>query len=256
MDDSSKDHPGTVLVTGGSRGIGAAISRKLAGEGWRVAINYVSDEEAAQASVEAVRALGGEARAYQADTADERALAELFDRAAGELGPLSALVNNAGVTGPVSRFDEASSETLRRALDVNVMGVFLCSQAFIRTASRVYGGAGGAIVNISSVAAGLGSPGEYVWYAASKGAVDSLTIGLARELAQEGIRVNAVSPGLIDTEIHERESRSPGRLQRMESLIPLGRAGRAEEIANAVAWLLSEEASYVTGANLKVSGGR
>ncbi|MEJ2016396.1 MAG: SDR family NAD(P)-dependent oxidoreductase, partial [Limibacillus sp.] len=227
MAEGSRKHPGTVLVTGGSRGIGAAISSKLGAAGWRVAINYVSDEAAAQASVEAVRALGGEARAYQADSSDEKEVAELFDAAGTELGPINALVNNAGVTGPVSRFDEASSDTLRRALDVNVMGVFLCSQAFIRKASTLYGGPGGSIVNISSVAAGIGSPGEYVWYAATKGAVDSFNIGLARELAKEGIRVNAVSPGLIDTEIHERESRSPGRLQRIESMIPVGRAGKA-----------------------------
>ncbi|WP_455373822.1 SDR family NAD(P)-dependent oxidoreductase, partial [Limibacillus halophilus] len=227
MDDSSKKQPGTVLVTGGSRGIGAAISRKLASSGWRVAINYVSDEEAAQESVEAVRALGGEARAYQADTSDERSVAELFDLAGTELGPLTALVNNAGVTGAVSPFDEATADTLRRALDVNVMGVFLCCQAFIRAAARKHGGAGGSLVNISSVAAQIGSPGEYVWYAATKGAVDSLTTGLSRELAGEGIRVNAVSPGLIDTEIHERESRSPGRVKRIEGMIPLGRAGRA-----------------------------
>ncbi|MEJ1993803.1 MAG: glucose 1-dehydrogenase [Limibacillus sp.] len=256
MDDHTAGKNRAVLVTGGSRGIGAAVSRLLAAEGWRVAVNYVSDEEAALRTVEAIHAAGGEALPFQADSADPEQVKQLFDEASAAFGPLSALVNNAGITGPVSRLDEADHYTLERAVRVNILGVFYCAQAFIRQASTRYGGKGGAMVNISSVAAELGSPGEYTWYAATKGAIDSFTIGLAKELAGEGIRVNAVSPGLIATEIHERESKAPERLERLQSAIPLGRAGEAEEVAEAVSWLLSDAASYCLGANIKVSGGR
>lgn len=256
MDEGTQGGSQLALVTGGGRGIGAAICKQLAAGGWRVAVNYVNDEEAASATVAEIHRAGGDARAYQADTSDPRAIEKLFDTLNGDFGQVTALVNNAGVTGPVSRLDEAAPDMLQRAVEVNLLGVFHCCQSFVRRASPLYGGPGGAIVNISSVAAGLGSPGEYTWYAATKGGVDSLTIGLSKELAQEKIRVNAVSPGLIDTEIHERESRSPGRLQRLEGQIPMGRAGQADEVAAAVVWLLSDAASYITGANLKVSGGR
>ncbi len=256
MDDHTPGKNRSVLVTGGSRGIGAATCALLARQGWRVAVNYRSDEEAVIRVVEAIRQAGGEALPFQADTADPAQVDQLFDEVSAAFGQIDALVNNAGVTGRVSRLDEAEAGVLERAVQVNVLGVLYCSQAFIRQASTRYGGKGGAIVNISSVAAGIGGAGEYTWYAATKGAVDSLTLGLSKELAAEGIRVNAVSPGLIETEIHERESKAPGRLERLQGAIPLGRAGQPREVAEAVAWLLSDAASYCLGANIKVSGGR
>ncbi len=244
-----------VLVTGGTRGIGAAVARLAAARGYGVAVNYRSDREAAERVVAGCREAGAEALACQGDMAVETDVLRVFDEAAA-LGPLAHVVNNAGVTGRSGRLEAASLEKIRACIDVNVTGAILVAREAARRLSTRNGGAGGTIVNISSVAAGLGSPGEYVWYAASKGAIDTLTIGLAKELAGDGVRVNAVSPGMVDTEIHALSTGDPGRVERITPLIPLARVGRAEEIAAAVLFLMSEEASYVTGANLRVSGGR
>ena len=244
-----------VLVTGGSRGIGAAIALLAAARGYDVAVNFASDHAAAEAVVAQCREAGGNAVACQGDMSAEADVLRVFDQAA-TLGPLTHVVNNAGITGRSSRLEAASLETIRVCIDVNVTGAILVAREAARRLSTRDGGPGGALVNISSVAAGLGSPEEYVWYAASKGAIDSLTIGLSKELARDGVRVNAVSPGMIDTDIHALSTGDPGRVERITPLIPLQRVGRADEIANAVLFLLSEEASYITGANLKVSGGR
>lgn len=240
-----------LLVTGGSRGIGAATAALAAASGFAVAVNYRSDEKAAARVVEAIAGRGGKAVAIQGDMAVEADIARVFTKVDSSLGRLSHLVYNAGITGKNSRFEHVQTQTLREVIDINVMGAFLAAREAIPRISVRSGGLGGAIVMVSSVAAGLGAPGEYVWYAASKGAVDSLTIGLSRELAEEGIRVNAVSPGPIDTEIHE-----PGRLDRVAQMVPMKRAGTAEEVAQAILFLLSDAASYMTGANLKISGGR
>ena len=245
---------GVMLVTGGSRGIGAATCRLAAARGYDLCVNYAGNREAAEAVVAEVEAAGRRAVAVQADIARPEEIPGLFD-AAAELGPLTALVNNAGITGKISRLDAVDVEIIRRTVDLNVTGAILAAREAVLRMSTVHGGAGGGIVNISSVAARLGSPGEYTWYAATKGAIDSFTIGLAKEVAQEGIRVNAVSPGLIETEIHAAGG-NPDRIAQTAPNIPLGRAGKPEEIAQAVLWLLSEEASYVTGAVLGASGGR
>lgn len=245
-------HPVTV-VTGGSRGIGAAISARLAANGHHIAIGYHSDAGAAEKAAETVRAAGaGGARCVtvRMDTADEADVDRLFETAATELGPVTGLVNNAGVGAPVGPLAEADAAAMRRALDVNVLGYLLCARRAIRDMKRT--GAGGGIVNISSAAATLGAPGEYVHYAAAKGAVDTMTVGLSKEVAADGIRVNAVAPGVIWTEFHADPER-PGKLA---AGIPLGRAGDPDEIAAAVAWLLSDEASYATGTILRVAGGR
>jgi len=241
----------TLIVTGSSRGIGAAIARRAGERGWDVAVNYRADRESAEAVVAAIRAAGPRAVAIQADTARESDVSRLFETVDRELGSLDALVNNAGIITAYGRVEDLSEEALRRCFDVNVIGCFLCAREAIRRLSTRHGGRGGSIVNISSRAATRGMPGEYVYYAASKGAIDTMTHGLALELAGDGIRVNAVSPGLIDTEIQ-----MPDRLKRLVPTIPMGRAGRSEEVAEAVLWLLSEQASYVTGANILVSGGR
>jgi NAD(P)-dependent dehydrogenase (short-subunit alcohol dehydrogenase family) len=245
-----------VLVTGGSRGIGAATARLAAARGYDVALTYRSEREAAHSVVAECRALGAEACAVAGDIAAEADIVRFFDEAARELGPIRHVVNNAGITGRSSRLDAADAAVIRTCIDVNVTGAILVAREAARRLSTRNGGPGGSIVNISSVAATIGSPGEYVWYAASKGAIDALTIGLAKELATEGVRVNAVSPGLIETEIHARSTGDAGRMERIAPLIPIGRIGQANEIAQAVLFLISEDASYTTGANLKVSGGR
>ncbi len=237
------------VVTGGSRGIGAAVSVRLAGDGHDVVVGYRSDEGAAEKVAEAVRAAGRRGVAVRVDTADEADVERLFDTAAERLGPVTGLVNNAGVSGPVGPLAEAGAEGMRRALEVNVLGYLLCARRAVRDMTA-HGG--GAIVNISSVAATLGGPGEYVHYAAAKGAVDTLTVGLSKEVAADGIRVNAVAPGVIWTEFHA----DPERPAKLASGIPMGRSGQPAEIAGAVSWLLSDDASYTTGTILKVSGGR
>lgn len=244
-----------VVVTGGGRGIGAAVCRRLAVAGHPVAVNYGHDREAAEAVVAEIVASGGRAVAIGADMAVEAEIVRLFDEACAALGPLGGLVNNAGITGPVCRVETITAEILAEVLAVNVTGVFLAAREAIKRLSTRHGGAGGAIVNISSRAAGLGGAGEWVHYAASKGAVETFTLGLAREVAGEGIRVNAISPGLIDTEIHARAG-LPDRVARLSPGVPLARAGSAAEVAEAVAFLFSEAASYITGAILPVSGGR
>lgn len=240
-----------VLVTGGSRGIGAATARLAAARGWSVAVNFKSDEKAAAAVVTAIEAVGGRAVAIQGDMGNERDIARVFETVDRSLGRLTDLVYNSGITGKASRFEAVATATLREVLDVNVMGAFLSARAAIPRLSKRQGGAGGSIVLVSSVAATLGGVGEYVWYAASKGAVDSLTIGLSRELAADGIRVNAVSPGPVDTDIHE-----PGRLDRILPSVPMGRAATPGEIAESIVFLMSEASAYTSGANLRVAGGR
>lgn len=243
------------LVTGGARGIGAAISKLAAARGYAVCVNYQSNAAAAEAVVAEIADQGGRAVALQADVSKADEVARLFEETETALGKVTALVNNAGITGTISRLDEAEIETLQRTLDINVMGVMLCSREAVLRMSHKHAGAGGAIVSISSGAATLGSPNEFVWYAASKGAVDSFTLGLSKEVTGEGIRVNAVSPGLTETELHASGG-EPGRAARLAPVVPMGRAAAPEEVANAVLWLLSDEASYVSGAILRCAGGR
>lgn len=246
---------GIAIVTGGSRGIGAATARMLASRGYDVAISYRSDEAAATAVVRDIEAEGRHGLAVRANSASEVETEHLFQTVDSRLGTVTALVNNVGLTGRVARLDEVPSETIREVMDANVLGVIWGCRAAVRRMSTRYGGTGGAIVNVSSIASTLGSPNYYVWYAASKGAVDSLTIGLAREVVTEGIRVNAVAPGIIDTDIHD-SSGLPKRVKKEAHLIPIGRAGRPEEVAEAIVWLLSDAAAYVTGDIMRVSGAR
>jgi NAD(P)-dependent dehydrogenase (short-subunit alcohol dehydrogenase family) len=246
----------TVIVTGGSRGIGAATARLLASKGWDVAISYISDAEAAAVVVAGCEALGAKASAVQADLASEDDVSRLFATVDAEFGRLHGLVNNAGIVGDAKeRLDEFTRARIERMLAVNVTGPFLCAGEAVRRMSTRYGGEGGVIVNVSSAAARLGGPGEYIDYAASKGAIDTMTVGLAKEVAEEGIRVNGVRPGLTNTTIHASGGQ-PDRVERLQSMVPLRRAGEPEEVASAIAWLCSDEASYVTGALLDVSGGR
>ena len=237
-----------LLVTGGSQGIGAAISIMAAARGWAVCLSYSSNGSAAETVVATIRKAGGTAVAVHADAADEAATARLFDAAAA-LGPVTGVVINAGITGPVSTIAAMEAEALDRVLAVNVRGAFLTLREAARRLET------GGIVTIGSRASGLGAPGEWVHYAASKGAVDSMTIGAAKELASRGIRVNAVQPGLIDTEIHAKAGLTD-RVERLSSSVPLGRAGTADDVARVVLWLLSDDSAYVTGALLPVSGGR
>jgi NAD(P)-dependent dehydrogenase (short-subunit alcohol dehydrogenase family) len=249
------DDARTVLITGASRGIGAACALACARNGWDVAVNYTRDTAAAERVAREVRALGRRAIHVQADVADEPAVLAMFARVDAELPPLKGLVNNAGIVDAMARVDQTSLARLQRMFATNVFGSFVSAREAIKRMSTKHAGHGGAIVNLSSVAAKLGGPGWYVDYAASKGAIDTFTIGLAREVAAEGIRVNAVRPGIIDTDIHASGGQ-PDRAQQSASLIPMQRPGTAEEVAAAIVWLLSDEASYTTGAILDVSGGR
>jgi NAD(P)-dependent dehydrogenase (short-subunit alcohol dehydrogenase family) len=244
-----------MIVTGGGRGIGAATARLAAAQGYAVCVNYASNREAADEVVAGIAGSGGNAIAVQADVAVEAEVVRLFAETDRVLGRVTALVNNAGILQRQMRVEQMDAARIGRVFAVNVTGSFLCAREAVKRMSTRRGGAGGAIVNVSSRASRLGSPGEYVDYAASKAAVDTLTIGLAKEVAAEGIRVNAVAPGIIDTEIHASGG-EPGRVDRVKGSIPMQRGGTAEEVAKAILWLLSDEASYTTGALIDVSGGR
>ncbi|PFH11913.1 NAD(P)-dependent dehydrogenase (short-subunit alcohol dehydrogenase family) [Collimonas sp. PA-H2] len=244
-----------MIVTGGGRGIGAATALLAAARGYAVCVNYVHSRSAAESVVAAIRGSGGEALAVAGDVAVEADVMALFQTVDGQLGKVTALVNNAGILERQMRVEEMDVARLQRVLNTNVIGSFLCAREAVRRMSTRFGGQGGAIVNLSSMAAKLGGPGEYVDYAASKGAIDAMTIGLAKEVADQGIRVNAVRPGVIYTEIHASGG-EPGRVERVKDSVPMRRGGSADEVARAVLWLLSEEASYCTGTFIDVSGGR
>lgn len=250
-DDRNK----AVVITGASRGIGAATARLVAMQGYPVAVNYNASPEAAAKLVAAIERAGGKAVAIQANVAREEDAMRLFGEAETALGPIGGLVNNAGITGPMGRLEDLTAETLEAVMGLNVMGAFYCAREAVRRMSTRRGGKGGAIVNVSSGAATLGSPGEFIHYAASKGALDTMTLGLAKEVAREGIRVNAVAPGLIQTEIHAAAG-DPERVKRIVATVPMGRVGSAQEVAKTILFLLSGHASYVTGAILRVAGGR
>ncbi len=243
------------LITGGSRGIGAATARLAAERGYDILLNYVSDEASADSVARECRALGARVETVRGDMGAETDITALFAALDERFGRLDALVNNAGITGRAGRLDETPTETIRRCIDINVTGAILVAREAVLRMSTRHGRSGGAIVHVSSMATTLGAPGEYVWYAASKGAIDSLTIGMARELATEGVRVNAVSPGLIETDIHATGGQ-PDRLERLAPMIPMKRPGTADEVAQTILFLLSDAASYVDGANLRVSGAR
>ncbi len=240
-----------LLVAGGSRGIGAATAKLAGTKGYDVAVNYNSNSNAAASVVAAVQASGGKAIALQGDMGKEDDIERVFAQTTKELGPITHFVHSSGIIGPFSRLDEVESKTIREVLDVDTLGALLCLRACVRGMSTKHGGKGGSIVMLSSMSATLGGANECVWYAAAKGAVDSMVIGVSREVAKEGIRVNAVSPGMIDTDIQP-----PGRVERLMSALPQGRAGSPEEVAEGILFLLSDAASYVNGANLRVSGAR
>ncbi len=244
-----------LLVTGGGRGIGAATSLLAAQRGWAVAVNYTANSQAADDVVTQIQKAGGEAMSVQADVANEEQVLAMFEKVRSTLGPLQGLVNNAGVVDVSARLDQMSMARWRRMFDINVLGSMLCAREAIRQMSTLHGGQGGSIVNLSSAAARLGAPGQYLDYAAAKGAIDSFTLGLSKEVAAEGIRVNAIRPGLIDTEIHASGG-LPNRVKDLEHLVPAKRGGTAMEVAHAIVWLLSDDASYTTMSLLDVSGGR
>jgi NAD(P)-dependent dehydrogenase (short-subunit alcohol dehydrogenase family) len=244
-----------VLITGGSRGIGAATALLAAAQGYAVAVNYAVNSLAADEVVRLIRAGGGQAITVQADVAKEAQVMAMFEKVDAKLGRLHALVNNAGVVDQTTRVDAITIERLQRMFEINVFGSFLCAREAVKRMSTRYGGAGGTVVNVSSAAAKLGAPGQYVDYAAAKGAIDSFTIGLSREVAGEGIRVNAVRPGLISTDIHASGG-LPNRAKDLAFQAPMQRPGAAEEVAESIVWLMGEKSSYVTGTLLDVSGGR
>lgn len=246
---------GWVLVTGGSRGIGAATCRLAAKSGYSVIVNYLRDKEAAEEVVHEIQQVGGTALAVQADVSKSADVLRLF-HSVDAAGRLVGLVNNAGITGRGSRLDQATDETIVSTIAINVTGAILVAREAVKRMSTKYGGRGGVIVNLSSAASTIGSPGEYTWYAATKGAIDSFTIGLAREVAEEKIRVVGVAPGLTDTEIHALSTGDPGRAARMAPVIPLKRPGTAEEMAQVIMFALSEAASYITATTIRVAGGR
>jgi NAD(P)-dependent dehydrogenase (short-subunit alcohol dehydrogenase family) len=246
---------GVMIITGGGRGIGAATARLAAKKGYAVCVNYLRDRAAAESVVHDIRSADGRAIAVAGDVASEKDVLNLFQESDRSLGQLTALVNNAGIVERQSRVEAMDAARLQRMFATNVIGPFLCAREAIRRMSTKHGGKGGAIVNLSSGAARLGSPGEYVDYAASKGAVDTMTIGLAKELAADGIRVNCVRPGFVHTDIHAAGG-EPDRIERLRDSIPMKRGGKPEEVARAILWLLSDEASYSTGAILDVTGGR
>ncbi len=243
------------LITGGSRGIGKATALLLAQQGLRVVVNYHRDRQAAQEVVEEITRAGGEALAWQADVSDEQQVVTMFSAIDEAWGPVNVLVNNAGILATQCRVENLTAERINRVLSTNVTGYFLCCREAVKRMSTEHGGSGGAIVNVSSVAARLGSPGEYVDYAASKGAVDTLTTGLSLEVAAQGIRVNGVRPGFIYTEMHASGG-EPGRVDRVAPAIPMRRGGQPEEVAQAIAWLVSDSASYVTGSFIDLAGGK
>ncbi|MFN3685582.1 SDR family oxidoreductase [Salinarimonas sp.] len=246
---------GVLVITGGSRGIGAATAEMAAKAGYAVAFNYAESVDAADALLARIRAAGGRAIAVRGDVTDEGAIEALFDEAQAAFGPVTALFNNAGITGPIGRLADLDLSDLRRVMEINVIGSVLAARAAVRRMSTARGGAGGAIVNMSSRASEIGGGGEFVHYGASKGAIDTLTVGLAREVGGEGIRVNAVAPGLIETEIHARAG-AGDRVARLMPGVPMGRPGKPEEVASVVLWLMSDAASYVTGTVVKIGGGR
>jgi NAD(P)-dependent dehydrogenase (short-subunit alcohol dehydrogenase family) len=244
-----------LLVTGGGRGIGAATALLAAQQGWSVAVNYTANSLAADEVVRQIRAAGRQAISVKADVADEDQVLRMFEHIDAKLGRVSGLVNNAGVVDVAARVDEMSVARWKRMFDVNVIGSLICAREAVRRMSTRHGGEGGSIVNLSSAAARLGSPGQYVDYAAAKGAIDAFTIGLAKEVAGEGIRVNAVRPGLIDTDIHASGG-LPNRVKELQHLVPMQRGGSAQEVAQSIVWLLSDAASYTTMSLIDVSGGR
>ena len=240
-----------VLIAGGSRGIGASTARLAGARGYDVAVNYKTNSNAAAGVVDAVKAAGGKAVAVQGDMGIEADIERVFASSAEKLGPLTHFVHSSGIIGNASRLDEADTETIRDVLDVDTFGALLCLRACVRNMSTKHGGKGGSVVMLSSMAAIIGGAGECVWYAAAKAAVDAMVVGVSREVAKEGMRVNAVTPGVIDTDIQP-----PGRIERVTPMLPMGRAGQADEVAEAILFLLSDAASYINGANLRVSGAR
>jgi len=244
-----------MLITGASRGIGAATARLAAHQGYALCLNYHQREDAVKQVLEQVHAAGASAITVKADVANESQVLQMFEVIDREFGPLDVLVNNAGMLEQQMRLEQMDAARWTRVLGANVIGSFLCAREAIKRMSTQHGGQGGSIINLSSIAARLGAPGEYIDYAAAKGAIDSMTVGLAKEVAGEGIRVNAVRPGVIDTEIHASGG-EPDRIERVKASVPMGRGGKAEEVAEAILWLASEHASYTTGALLDVSGGR